>query len=184
MIGTLIAQSLPERTGKQCRERFHNHLDQGIKKGEWTEEEDRIIIILQKTIGNQWAKITKLLPGRTDNAVKNRFHATERAKSRGKLDESFLNDPAFTEYIIKEAMRVNGELHDSSITTQDSAATEYFPFENTMSLEDSPALAIPQDGNLPVAAARISPNKATRIAPSESSALTMCIICHQYCYYF
>ena len=44
-------------------------------------------------------QITKMLPGRTDNAVKNRFHATERAKSRGKCDESLynipLNDPFF-----------------------------------------------------------------------------------------
>jgi hypothetical protein len=38
ILGTLIAQSLPERSGKQCRERFHNHLDKGIKKGDWTEE--------------------------------------------------------------------------------------------------------------------------------------------------
>lgn len=37
-LGTLIAQFLPERTGKQCRERFHNHLDNGIKKGDWTPE--------------------------------------------------------------------------------------------------------------------------------------------------
>lgn len=35
---TLISQSLVERTGKQCRERFHNHLDVGIKKGDWTEQ--------------------------------------------------------------------------------------------------------------------------------------------------
>jgi hypothetical protein len=60
-LGTLIAQSLPERTGKQCRERFHNHLDVGIKKGDWTVEEDRIIIILQRSMGNQWAKVNSLL---------------------------------------------------------------------------------------------------------------------------
>ncbi|RYY83296.1 hypothetical protein EON63_11550, partial [archaeon] len=59
IIGTLIAQSLPERTGKQCRERFHNHLEQGIKKGDWTEEEDRVIITLQRIIGNQWAKVKR-----------------------------------------------------------------------------------------------------------------------------
>lgn len=35
---TLIAESLPDRTGKQCRERWHNHLGEGIKKGEWTEQ--------------------------------------------------------------------------------------------------------------------------------------------------
>lgn len=173
---TLIAQSLPERSGKQCRERFHNHLDQGIKKGDWTEEEDRIIIVLQKAIGNQWAKITKLLPGRTDNAVKNRFHATERAKSRGKLDESFLNDPNFTEFIIKEAMRVNGELQDSSTTTKSidsSSSTEFSPFDTTMRWEDSPAMAISQDSKLPVAAATFSPNKMNQNSNRIIQAVTV-----------
>lgn len=158
----MIAQSLPERTGKQCRERFHNHLDQGIKKGDWTEEEDRIIIVLQKAIGNQWAKITKLLPGRTDNAVKNRFHATERAKSRGKIDESFLNDPVFTEHIIKEALRLNGELQeDSTKSTETSSSVEFSAFDSSMDVDESLATAIPQDTNLPVASARFSPTKTT-----------------------
>ena len=113
---TCIAQALPERSGKQCRERYHNHLDDKIKKGEWTEHEDRIIIVLQREIGNQWAKITKMLPGRTDNAVKNRFHASERAKSRGKLNDDFLHDAAFTSHIVNEAKRVNGEVDDDSAT--------------------------------------------------------------------
>ena len=38
LLGLLIAESLSGRTGKQCRERWHNHLDCGIKKGDWTEE--------------------------------------------------------------------------------------------------------------------------------------------------
>lgn len=147
-------------------------MDKGIKKGDWTEEEDRIIIVLQKAIGNQWAKITKLLPGRTDNAVKNRFHATERAKSRGKLDESFLNDPTFTEYIIKEAMRVNGELQDSMTSTNSmdcSNSIEFSPFDNTAHWVESPAMAVPQDGNLPMATARFSPNKMNHNPTSKSN---------------
>ena len=54
---TAIAASLAERSGKQCRERWHNHLEQGIKKGDWSKKEDKIILSMQKIIGNQWAKV-------------------------------------------------------------------------------------------------------------------------------
>ena len=77
-----------DRTGKQCRERYMNHLQGGIKKGEWTEEEDRIIVEQQKLLGNQWALITKMLPGRSDNAVKNRWHAAQRHLNCAKSSDS------------------------------------------------------------------------------------------------
>ncbi|EDR27562.1 transcription factor WEREWOLF, putative [Entamoeba dispar SAW760] len=62
------------RTRKQCRERYFNHLDNGIKKKAfWSIEEDRIIVKLQKEIGNRWTEISKYLPGRAPNSVKNRY---------------------------------------------------------------------------------------------------------------
>lgn len=61
---SLIASHLPGRIGKQCRERWTNHLDSAIKKGNWEPWEDKLIIKLQREHGNKWAKIAKHLPGR------------------------------------------------------------------------------------------------------------------------
>jgi len=79
-----IAERVPGRIGKQCRERWFNHLDPSIKKGGWTEEEDRILIEQQAKIGNRWNEIAKLIPGRTENSVKNRWNSAMRRDYQAK----------------------------------------------------------------------------------------------------
>jgi hypothetical protein len=73
---------LANRTGKQCRERWHNHLNPGINKEIWSLQEEITLFTYHSKLGNKWAEISNYLPGRTDNSIKNHFYSTLRKQYR------------------------------------------------------------------------------------------------------
>lgn len=91
----VIACHLPGRYGKQCRERWFNHLCPGVVKDSWAEDEEWNLFLLHRVFGSKWAVFAHLLAGRTDNTIKNHFNSIMRKKTsfyENKLAERLEDD--------------------------------------------------------------------------------------------
>ncbi|KAL6847378.1 hypothetical protein ACP4OV_023231 [Aristida adscensionis] len=87
-----------KRTGKSCRLRWLNYLRPDVKRGNFTADEQLLILDLHSRWGNRWSKIAQHLPGRTDNEIKNYWRT--RVQKHAKQLNCDANSARF-----KDAMR-------------------------------------------------------------------------------
>jgi len=100
----LAKQLSSGRLGKQCRERWYNHLDPSINKGAWTREEDDAIVKAYENLGSKWAQIARVVGrGRTDNGIKNRWNSMLRRVVKGEIER-----PSYEEEMAKAAADTDG----------------------------------------------------------------------------
>ncbi|XP_047176748.1 transcription factor MYB4-like [Vigna umbellata] len=81
------------RCGKSCRLRWINYLKPDIKRGNFSSEEEEIIIKMHELLGNRWSAIAAKLPGRTDNEIKNVWHTHLKKKLLNSDSKRVVSNP-------------------------------------------------------------------------------------------
>lgn len=89
-----IHNNLKIRSGKQCKERWINHLDPNMKKNKWSPSEDLEALKLYKVLGNKWCEISRVMGNRTDSSIKN------RVKSLMNKQKQDLNFHSYSEFVV------------------------------------------------------------------------------------
>ena len=140
----LVSSFMPNRSSRQCRERYINYLSPDLKNEPWTEEEDNLLMTKASELGPKWSKILSFFPTRSYVSVKNRWNilktkTTPKARLDIKVsdqnDESLQSkiklppiDSSHSKFKGQDNQLQSGVVNDLSTLPQQSALSSSFPF--------------------------------------------------------
>ncbi|CDY45195.1 BnaA06g33990D [Brassica napus] len=133
----IIASNFTDKSTRQCRRRWYTYLNSDFKRGGWSPEEDTLLCEAQRVFGNRWTEIAKVVSGRTDNAVKNRF--TTLCKKRAKY-EAMAKDNSLASCVINSNNK-RMLLPDCGISTPPKAES-VSPLAKKMRRSDIPDVTV------------------------------------------
>ncbi|KAB5512843.1 hypothetical protein DKX38_029871 [Salix brachista] len=156
------------RCGKSCRIRWMNYLRPDVKHGNYNEEEEDLILKLHEKHGNRWSLIAAKLPGRTDNEVKNCWHAHLKKRSVKKQNTLVLKEKCSGHTSESEGSQMKKEMEARTVVsyTPSNPILESTPLSPETSCNELSNLSTDFAPKLPVSAGSNWNNMAANILPS------------------
>lgn len=113
-----VAQRLPGRTARQCRDRWSNYLCPTNSFAPWTPEEDQLIVDKVNEIGTKWSTIAKYINGRSDNHIKNRWYSGLKALCSTRQDGKYFINPNKNQKNGKKVEKSKGESKNQKLASR------------------------------------------------------------------
>ena len=143
-LNAMIHDGSETRQGRHCRERWFNHVDPGLIKGKWSEEEDEFLLAQHQISGNRWSDIAKKLKGRNENSVKNRIKSLLKKKGFRDSDSGTRSSPPKPGFRSQEIIEYKQHQSDCLLLM----SPQIVNYEITDKVENSPKVNFFVPGNL------------------------------------